>query len=249
MPISATQLDRVVQVWNNYAIERPREIKPRQLLKDRDISMYRGLRIEKAPEFAQALVEHRSVASLEMTMGHLFERLLEELGPTKVSKKDKKQPGYRGIDFLNRKPGLLEVITLKASLSTFNGDITRATVDNLTAAREFWEGQADADDNPLVQRTRRVDMVRAVARGAGRRTTTSTGILWLVGDALWDHFGAGPNLLQRLNEALGRNPLAQHRYEDEKKRATDRVMRYLQDNGLARTDGTLDWAGLIKEFP
>ena len=249
MPISATQLDRAVQAWNNYAVERPREIKPRQLLKDRDSSMYRGLGIEKAPEFAQALVEHRSTASLEMTMGHLFERVLEELGPTKVTKEDKKQPGYRGIDFLNRKPGLLEVITLKASLSTFNGDITRATVENLTVARKFWEDQPDADDNPLAQRTRRVEMVRAVARGAGRRTTTPAGIQWLVGDALWEHFGAGFNLLQRLNEALGRNPLDQHRYEDEKKRAADRVIRYLQDQGLARTDGTLDWAGLIKEFP
>ena len=249
MPISEAQLDRAVQAWNDYAVERPREIKPRQLLKDRDASMYRGLGIERAPEFAQALVEHRSAASLEMTMGHLFERLLEELGPTKVTKNDKKQPGYRGVDFLNRRPGLLEVITLKASLSTFNGDITRATVDNLTEAKRFWEGQPGTDDNPLPQRTRRVTMVRAVARGAARTTTTPEGILWLVGDALWGHFGAGPNLLQRLNEALGRNPLDQHRYEEEKRRAADRVISYLQGQGFARRDGTLAWAGLIEEFP
>ena len=98
MPISATQLDRAVQAWNNYAVERPREIKPRQLLKDRDASMYRGLGIESAPEFARALVEHRSAASLEMTMGHLFERLLEELGPTKVTNNEKETarlPGGR----------------------------------------------------------------------------------------------------------------------------------------------------------
>lgn len=249
MSISETQLNRVVQAWNNYTVERPRQIKPRELLKDRDISMYRGLGIDKAPEFARALVEHRSAASLEMTMGHLFERLLEELGPTKVSNKDKKQPGYRGIDFINRQPGVLEGITLKASLTTFNGDITRATVTNLTDFKKFWEGQSDVDDNPLAQRTRRVKMVRAVARGPARKTVTPEGILWLVGDALWEYLGAGPNLLQRLNEALGRNPLDLARYEEEKKQAVDRVMRYLQDNGFVRRDGTLDWAGLIKEFP
>ena len=249
MPISEAQLGRVVQSWNDYTVQGPQKINPGGLLKTRDISMYRGLGITTAEQFARDLVEHRSAASLEMTMGHLFERLLEESGLTKVSKDDKKKDGYMGVDFIGRKPTELEVVTLKASPSTFNGDITRATVTNLRAAKEFWEAQPTHDDNPLAQHHRRVTMVRAVARGAPKKTITPEGILWLVGDAMWEYFGAGPGLLQRLSEALGRNPLDHHRYEKEKEQAARRVVGYLRRLGFTTPDGDLDWAGLIKRFP
>ena len=249
MPISKTQLGQVVQSWSDYTVQQPQKIKPGDLLKTRDISMYRGLGITIIEEFARALVEHRSAASLEMTMGYLFERLLEESGLTKVSKEDKKKDGYLGVDFIHPKPTGLEVVTLKASPSTFNGDITRATVVNLMAAKEFWESRPKPDDNPLAQQQQRVTMVRAVARGAPKRTTTPEGILWIVGDAMWDYFGAGPDLLQRLGDALGRNPLDHNRYEKEKEQAVTRVVGYLRRRGFAKPDGGLDWAGLIKRFP
>ena len=249
MPISDHQLDQVVLAWHDHVVTIPQKIKPHGLLKDRDISTYRGLGINAAPEFSGALVEHRTVASLEMSHGYLFERLLQELGPTKLTREDKKLPGNRGIDFTHPTPGQLLLISMKASPSTFNGDITRATVDNLVAAKKCRESQSDADDNPLAQRTRRVVMVRAVARGAWKKTTTPEGILWLVGDALWERFGAGSNLLQCLNEALGRNPLDQNRYEEAKGEAAKRVVAYLHLHGFTDSDGNLDWTSLIKEFP
>ena len=249
MPITDNQLDQVVRAWYEHVVTIPQNIKPRELLKNRDISTYRGLGINTLADFSRALVEHRTVASLEMGHGYLFERVLEELGPTKLSRKDKKLPGNRGIDFTHPTPGQLFVISMKASPSTFNGDITRATVANLAAAKKCRENQSDADDNPLAQRPRKVVMVRAVARGASKKTITPEGILWLVGDALWQNFGAGPNLLQRLNEALGRNPLDQDRYEAAKGEAAKRVATYLQQHGFADSAGNLDWMGLIKAFP
>ena len=249
MPISDHQLDQVVRAWHHHVVTIPQNIDPRRLLKDRDISTYRGLGINTAPELASALVEHRTTASLEMSHGYLFERVLGELGPTKLSREDKKLPGNRGIDFTHPAPGKLFVISLKASPSTFNGDITRATVANLVAAKKHRESQSDADDNPLAQRPRAVVMVRAVARGAKKKTTTPEGVLWLVGDALWERFGAGPNLLQRLNEALGRNPLDQDRYEKAKAESAKKLVSYLRLHGFADSRGNLDWTGLIKVFP
>ena len=249
MPISDARLDEVVQEWGQYAAERPREIDPRNLLDKRDLNMYVGLGINTAQQFAEALVEHRSTATMEMSMGYLSERLLEELGPTKVTQEEKRRPGYRGVDFLHRRPAELEIVNLKAGLTTFNGDITRATRDNLTAARDYWANQPEADDNPLGRRRRIVTMVRAVARGNRRRAETPQGILWLVGDAMWAHFGAGERFLQRINAGLQRNPLNFERYQEERRGAVRRVVEYLRQGGLIRPDGQPDWNALVARYP
>ena len=96
MPIDDNQLGAVVRAWNAYAEERPGRIKARDLLDKRDINMYRGLGIAEAYDLAKNMVEHRSVATMEMTMGYLYERLLEELGPRKVTRAEKMKTGYRG---------------------------------------------------------------------------------------------------------------------------------------------------------
>ena len=249
MPVNKSQLDAVVQAWNKYAEETPRKISAKDLLEKRDVNMYRGLGIADALDLARQMVEHRSVATIEMTMGYLYERLLEETGPQKVTKEQKKRPGYRGIDFVHRTPGELRVINLKAGLSTSNGDITAATRDNLRRAKEHWEAQALGDDNPLDQRESRVVMVKAVARGKRKETTTDEGILWLVGESMWEYFGAGKDLLKRLSDSLGRNPLDYQRYGDEKVRAAERVANYLAACGLAGHGGEIDWSALAVRFP
>ena len=249
MPVTEDQLDDVAQEWNKYAEERPRKIRPRDLLEKRDPTMYRGLGITSAMELAQTLVEHRSVATMEMTLGFLYERLFQVLGPTKVTTAQKALPGYKGLDFVQPTSKLLRLINLKSGLSTSNGDISLATKQHLQTARDYWESQPEADDNPLGRHKREVEMVRAVARGSRRRTITPEGIVWLVGDATWRYFGAGDNFLQRLNEALGRNPLDYARYEEEKGKTTARVIAYLQQGGFIRQGGQPDWNALIARYP
>ena len=152
MPVTDKQLDSVVRAWNDYAAARPDELSPRDLLEKRDINMYRGLGIVSARDLAERMVDDRSVATLEMTMGFLYERLLEELGPRKVAQAEKRQPGYRGIDFVQVTASEFRVVNLKAGLSTGNGDINSSTVSHLAEAKRHWESHTQGDDNPLHQR-------------------------------------------------------------------------------------------------
>ena len=111
------------------------------------------------------------MATMEMTMGYLHERVLEELVTDRVAADQRQLPGYRGVDFLNRTAADLQIINLKSGLSTSNGDISVATVRNLQTARDHWQANPDGvDDNPLARRERNVLMVRAVARGATAET-------------------------------------------------------------------------------
>ena len=249
MPVTDEHLDNVVRAWKAYAAARPDELRPRDLLEKRDLNMYRGLGIAGARELAERMVDDRSIATLEMTMGFLYERLLEELGPKKVAQAEKDQPGYKGIDFTQVTASELRVINLKAGLSTGNGDINTSTVNHLGVAKQHWESHPQGDDNPLRQHDRHVVMVRAVARGPRRQTTTDEGILWLVGDSMWEHFGAGGGLLARLGEALGRNPLDYDRRQQGKNRAVARTLEYLVRAGLATRDGQINWSELVARFP
>ena len=211
--------------------------------------MYRGLGISDASELVTRMVDDRSVATLEMTMGFLYERLLEELGPRKVTKAEKNQPGYKGIDFIQVTASEFRVVNLKAGLSTGNGDINSSTVNHLGDAKLHWEKHPQGDDNPLRQHARTVVMVKAVARGPRRRTTTPGGILWLVGESMWEYFGAGEGLLPRLGEALGRHPLDYDRYLQGKDRAVARTLKYILQAGLASRDGQIKWTELVSRFP
>ena len=252
MPISNAELDAVVREWNKYAARSPRKISPADLLNKRDVNMYRGLGITQVSEMASAIVEHRSVATVEMTMGFLYERVLQRLGPQKVTVRQKQQAGYKGIDFVQHTPGTTTLVNLKAGLSTSNGDITESTTRHLKAAKKYWESYDATDDNPLAQQvagTPAVVMVRAVARGNPKHDTTGEGILWLVGQSLWEYFGAGPDFLPRLSDALGRNPLIYGRYQQEKQLASGRVEDHIKLLGLADSKGVLDWGAMATKFP
>ena len=245
--VTDQQLDAVVMAWNHYAESRPENVDVRDILVKRDLNMYRGLGIENVTDLSIKLVEDRSIASLEMTMGHLYERVLESLGPRKLSNKEKNRPGSRGIDFVQDSSTEHRLVNLKAGLSTANSDISTATINNLTTAKRYRESHREADDNPLNTQTVQCVMVRAVARGPAKREVTPQGILWLVGDAMWEYFGGGRNLLVRLGDALGRNPIDFTAYTGEIELASARMRRLL--SGYELPGQEVDWDRLIRHFP
>jgi hypothetical protein len=233
--------------WNRYAEGRPESIEPNDVLVKRDLNMYRGLGIENVTELALRLVEDRSVGSMEMTMGHLYERVLGSLGPRKLTNAEKGRPGFRGIDFIQDTPTEHRLVNLKAALSTSNSDITTATVSNLAAARQRWTADFGRDDNPLRSTTTTAVMIRAVARGPAKKELTDKGILWLVGDAMWDYFGGGRDLLRRVGAALGRNPLDFTAYTGQIEGAASRVRRLLARYELPGEE--VDWDRLLARYP
>ena len=244
------KMDRIVIAWRTYAAERPHEIRPSALLRGRDLRMYRAMGIALVEDFARQLVDDRSTATLEMSMGSLYERALEDLVTDRVAAVQRKEPGYRGIDFINRRPDAVELINLKTGLSTSNADISTASVLNLQRAYDHWEkALAQDDDNPLGERAEReIRMVRAVARGPKRCRKTDQGIIWMVGDAMWEHFGGGADYLRRLSDALGRNPLDFTKYEEAKRIAAKRVGNYLTSAGLVKPHGAVDWDRIAKMY-
>jgi len=233
--------------WNRYAEGRPENIEPNDVLVKRDLNMYRGLGIENITELALRLVEDRSVGSMEMTMGHLYERVLESLGPRKLTNAEKGRPGFRGIDFIQDTPTEHRLVNLKAALSTSNSDITTATVSNLASARQRWNADFGRDDNPLRSTPTKALMIRAVARGPAKKELTDKGILWLVGDAMWDYFGGGRDLLRRVGAALGRNPLDFTAYTGQIEGAASRVRRLLARYELPGEE--VDWDRLLARYP
>ena len=247
MPISDDQLDGVVEAWNEYVEQRPNGIKPYEVLKNRDMNMYRGFGITGPDNLVKRLIDDRSIATLETAMGYLYERVLEELGLQKVSKEEKKKPGYQGIDFIQLAGTELRVINLKSGLTTSNGDITAATKRNLKDAKDYWEQNPGVDDNPMRRAQRTVKMLKAVARGKPRSVTTD-GVVLLVGDKMWEYFGAGAGLLKRLNSAMGRNPMNHRRYQIRKTKAGKKVREYLDKHRLVRADGQLDWEAIADKY-
>jgi len=244
--VSESILDEVVAFWRRYAEESPRRINPMDLLIKRDLIMYRGLGLKTHKELARRLVEDRALASLEMTMGHLYERLLEALGPSKLSNAQKQQPGNRGIDFIEHRPFELRLINLKAGQTTSNADIADATVRHLLRAKSHYSPVTlQKDDNPLQRKAKSIVLIRALAKGPRGRRVTGDGILVLVGDEMWAYFGAGEGLLQRLQEAMGRNPLDYERYKQALQDVQDSLTRLMEDKRLVATDGTVDWWRLL----
>ena len=247
MAISNRQLDEVVQAWNSYAEGRPGNIKASDLLIKRDLSMYKGLGVRSISELASQLVNDRAVATMEMTMGHLYERVLEQLGPRKVSSQEKRRPGLRGIDFIEDTPSQHRLVNLKSSLSTPNGDINAQTITTLLTGKQHWESQHRPDDNPLGRARQMCVIIRAVARGPSKQETTADGILWLVGGAMWSYFGGGDDLLKRLGKALGRRPLDFQAYTSELEKAKLRVGNTLRQFSLQGQ--RVDWDQLIVRYP
>lgn len=248
-------LDGVVQAWNAYVGERPRMIQPSDLLTKRDLLMYRGLGVRTDADLADAMVEHRSIATVEMSMGWLYERVLELLGPKKVTVQERKKDGFKGIDFIQSSgTGQITLVNLKAGLSTANSDVSESTARHLTSAKRYWERHYDStiDDNPLGQPASgrlSVVMIRAVARGAPKHEVTDSGILSLVGASLWQYFGAEPDFPSRISSALGRTPLSTGIVRQEKELASRRVVEYIRRAGLSDSKGLLNWDAISAQFP
>lgn len=90
-------------------------------------------------------------------------------------------------------------------------------------------------------------MIRAVARGPAKNELTDKGILWLVGDAMWDYFGGGRDLLRRVGAALGRNPIDFTIYTGQIEGAASRVRRLLARYELPGEE--VDWDRLLARYP
>ena len=258
MVLGDDALDRVVRDWHDYAQARPAKISARDVLVKRNLHMYRGLGINNASDLSRMMVNDRSAASLEMTMGHLYELLLGSLGPVKLTKEDKTAtPAYQGIDFIQRTPNAIRVINLKAGLATVNSDISNQMRRRLKIAKEFELHRPAHDDNPLQQNRPEVIMVRAVARGAPRNGMVPCNVqgyqddqlLYLVGASLWEYFGGGQDFLHRVQQALGQNPLDFRRHEWQKARAAVRVRRRLMDGDFVGPGRQIRWDALIERYP
>ena len=248
MAITDSDMDEVAEAWASHAAGRPDEIQPRALLQGRDLRMYTALGKERADELSRCLVEHRSIAGLEISMGSLYERLLQELGTDRVAAGQRSQPGYTGIDFLRWTDDALELISFKSGLTSFSGDLGGRAVRQLLAARDYWVAQSAGADANQFGRSQRVVMVRAVARGPRKRVERPDGILWLVGDAMWEHVGADEHFLSRVSAALARRPLDTDGFDAAKERAAGRVLAYLNRAGLVQPDGTVDWLQLSEVY-
>jgi len=187
---------------------------------------------------------------MEMTMGHLYERLLEALGPRKVSNIEKKRTGNRGLDFVHQTASELRLINLKAGRTTANADISDATTRNLIAAKDHRLSQSgQRDDNPLQQQSREVVMIRAFAKGRPNRSVTKDGIVALTGDSLWSYFGAGERLLSRLQKAMGRNPIDYDRYNEALEDVQERLVRLMRREGFVTEGHSINWNLLVERFP
>ena len=244
MEISDSQMDNLVANWAKQAAVRPDTIKPRQLLQGRDLRMYRALGKESADELARFLVEHRSIAALEISMGGLYEAFFETLGSERVSASQRTEEGYRGIDFLRETGATLELISFRGGMTAFGGDFGGVTIRNWDNARQYWVNKLAGSDAGRFGKVKKVVMVRAVARGPQKREERENGIVWLVGDEMWKYYGAGERFLSRVSSALGRTPLNIRDFDAAKARAADRVVAYLNRSGLVQNDGTVKWEQL-----
>ena len=140
----------------------------------------------------------------------------------------------------------LELVSFKSGMTAFTADFGGRTVGNLLEAKKYWLAQL-AGANQLGN-VEQVVMVRAVARGPRKQAITRDGIIWLVGDALWEHVGAGKQFLSRVSAALGRRRLNIAAFDAAKSRAADRVVTYLDRAGLVQPDGTVDWVQLSEVY-
>ncbi len=223
---------------------------------------------------AGRLIDDYVASSLENTMGHLYDMLFARLAE-KVTNDQKKLDGYRGIDFIQKTLTEVRLVDLTSSSNTKNGGARTKSANDMKTNVQYWEKRENVptDDNPLPKKNRQVVAVWAVARGASSQKTVGN-ILRLRGDSMWDYFGAGPNLLQRLGSALANSPIEEAVYHSSlaiaKQRLTDTLIQgYTKDGTLVidpnnpkqrirdsttvvypmRLDSDLDWPKLLRVFP
>jgi hypothetical protein len=183
-------------------------------------------------------------------MGHLYELVMAELGPVKVSNAQKKQSGYVGLDFVQVTPTEIRLVDLAAAANTKNGGARTKSRQDLTADAAFWQEQAEneTNDNPMAQKGKSIVRIWAVGRGTPSHTSLDE-ILRLRGDAMWEYFGAGPDCLARIGEALLRNPVNGAAFHGAVGAARTRLVDFLQLKGFADANGELDWPALLPAYP
>jgi hypothetical protein len=249
-------LEDAVLSFRDYFAGLPADIDAAKLLRARALAMYWSLGIQTPEELARALVADRSVASREMAMGYLYERVIEAIGNArKLTNAEKKT--WRGIDFRIEAGRDVYLINLKSARATSNGDINDATMRNLAAAaKREREDQAErgrrGEDNPLRAQPGLVHAIRAIARGNSSTTTREYAgekIEILVGDALWERLGAGPGFGRRIQLAIGAVPVDATRLAEELSKAEERVVRELRRKECVTAEGSLDWEAVLEAFP
>ena len=249
-------LEDAVRSWRQHFASRPSAISADDVLKKRYLPMYRGMGLTTAPELAAQLVADRLVAVNEMTIGHLNERVMEEVcGARKLTDDEKKE--WVGIDFRKEHGRRVYLINLKASTRTPNSSIGRDTQRTLLDAVQHEEEVQSLrgprrDDNPLPATEGGIIGIAGFARGSsGRTETNSDGVrlLRLVGDALWEELGAGPRFTRQLSQEMGREAIDRARWTAEIQSAVERVIRAMTVAECVAPDGSLDWDCLIERFP
>lgn len=249
-------LKDAVESWRDYFASRPAAIDPRDVLRKRYLPMYRGMGIKTPSQLAKQLVADRLVAMNEMTIGHLNERVMEEVcGARKLT--DEEKEAWAGIDFRKEHGNRVYLINLKASTRTPNSAIGRDTRSTLLAAIQAEEAyQRDhprgRDDNPLRASKGGIIGVAGFARGKASRHTEDIGdseLHKLVGDDLWEELGAGPHFTAHLIDEMGRHPIDRGIWLEDIAQAEAKMESVIARSGCVDTNGEIDWECLNRAFP
>jgi len=250
-------LSDAVASFKAYLEKIPERQKARDVLEKRPLPLYRAHGITTAEDLATSLAADRLIASREMAMGYLYERVMESSCQA-VKLKNIEKRGWKGIDFRKETDSALYLINLKSARATSNADITSATQTNLVAAagralRIQDETYSQGDDNPLKQSRPEIIPIRAIARGIPTPQTfkvvNGVRIRILVGDTLWEHLGAGANFTQKIEAELGRHPVDRAVVAKGEQEYTARIAALLKETGCIKTDGSLDWLTVLRMFP
>jgi hypothetical protein len=244
------QLDKIVASWNEYVSKFLVNIDSVKLLSKKNLSMYMALGVVYPEGLAERLVSDYVSSSVENTMGHLYELVMDELGPTKVVNEQKKQPGFVGLDFVQVTPTEVRLIDLAAAANTKNGGARTKSRQDMGVAAAHWKAETEkgTNENPMAQKGKEIVAIWAVGRGT--RSWTSDGeILRLRGDEMWEYFGAGPDCLARVGAALLRNPVTGAAYHGAVGAARSQLVGFLQLQGFTNAEGELDWPALLAAYP
>jgi hypothetical protein len=250
-------LDDAVAGFKQYLEQIPDRQKAKDVLRKRPLPLYRALGISEAKDLARSLASDRLIASREMVMGYLYERILQEAcGATKLNNAQKKE--WKGIDFRKETGQEIFLINLKSSRQTPNSDITTQTTLNLVAAAKHAKALQDesfssGDDNPLSSARPTIIPVRAIARGVPSpesiKQVDEIRIRILVGDTLWQRLGAGPHFTRQIETELGKQPVDKQVVEKGETAFRERILNELRLNGCVGSDGSLIWPSVLSKFP
>lgn len=250
-------LSDAVSSFRSYLEKIPDRQKASDVLGKRPLPLYRASGITHADELATALAADRLIASREMAMGYLYERIMESACDA-VKLKNIEKKDWKGIDFRKESDHAIYLINLKSARATSNADITSATQTNLVAAARRAQRVQDkinsqGDDNPLSQPRAEIIPVRAIARGIPTPQTfkiiDGIRIRILVGDTLWDQLGAGTNFTQKIEAELGRQPVNKNIVAKGEAAFRTRIVELLKHAGCVEADGSLDWLTVLRKFP